>query len=83
MEEGYWLLSSQIVYGAQLVLPGQLGLLSTSHHSTPSPQQFPEELLLAKCVLVCRNGYVPPPAAVYDGPFLVLERSLGCFKNCR
>jgi hypothetical protein len=54
-------------------------LLPTSHHSTPAPQELPEDLLLAKHVLVRRDGHVPPLAA-YDGPFLVLERSLRFFK---
>jgi hypothetical protein len=55
-------------------------LLPTSHHSTPAPQELPEDLLLAKHVLVRRDGHVPPLAAAYDGPFLVLERSLRFFK---
>ncbi len=31
-------------------------------------------------MLVRRDGHVPPLAAAYDGPFLVLERSLRFFK---
>jgi hypothetical protein len=49
-------------------------------HSAPAPQELPEDLLLAKHVLVRRDGHVPPLAAAYDGPFLVLERSLRFFK---
>jgi hypothetical protein len=62
------------------------GLLSgrtlqpTTHHSLPAPQQLPEELLLAKHVLVRKDGHVAPLEAAYDGPFLVLERSLRFFK---
>jgi hypothetical protein len=55
-------------------------LLPTSHHSTPAPQELPEVLLLAKHVLVRQDGHVPPLAAAYNGPFLVLERSLRFFK---
>ncbi len=54
--------------------------LPTTHHSTPAPQQLPEELLLAKHVLVRRDGHTTPLSAAYDGPFLVLERSLRYFK---
>ena len=58
------------------------GLLSgrTSHHTTPAPQQLPEDLLLSKHVLVRKDGHVPPLAAAYDGPYLVFERSLRFFK---
>jgi hypothetical protein len=63
----------------QGVLAGRT-LLPTTHHSSPAPQELPAELLLAKHVLVRRDGHVPPLAAAYDGPFLVLERSLRFFK---
>jgi hypothetical protein len=63
----------------QGILAGR-DLLPTSHHSTPAPQELPEDLLLAKHVLVRRDRHVPPLAAAYDGPFLVLERSLRFFK---
>jgi hypothetical protein len=63
----------------QGVLSGRT-LLPTSHHSTPAPTQLPEELLLTKYVLVRKDGHVPPLAAAYDGPYLVLERSLRFFK---
>jgi transposase InsO family protein len=55
-------------------------LLSTTHHNTPAPLQLPEGLLLARHVLIRRDGHSPPLAAAYDGPFLVLERSLRFFK---
>ncbi len=55
-------------------------LLSTTHHNTPAPLQLPEELLLARHVLIRRDGHAPPLAATYDGPYLVLERSLRFFK---
>jgi hypothetical protein len=55
-------------------------LLSTSHHNTPAPLQLPEELLLARHVLIRKDGHVPPLAFAYDGPYLVLERSLRFFK---
>jgi hypothetical protein len=63
----------------QGILAGRT-LLPTTHHSSPAPQELPAELLLAKHVLVRRDGHVPPLAAAYDGPFLVLERSLRFFK---
>jgi hypothetical protein len=81
-----------VLYGAQPVLPGQfsppafladlqrllteLAQLSTTHHNTPTPLQVPEDFLLARHVLKRKNGHVPPLAAAYDGPYLVLERSL-------
>ncbi len=52
----------------------------TAHHNTPAPLQLPEDLLLARHVLVRKDGHVPPLAADYDGPFLVLEWSLRTFK---
>ncbi len=55
-------------------------VLPTSHHTTPAPQHLPEELLLAKHVLVRKDGHVPPLAVAYNGPYLVLERSLRFFK---
>jgi hypothetical protein len=63
----------------QGILSGRT-VLPTQHHSTAAPQQLPEDLLLAKQVLVRRDGHIPPLAAAYDGPFLVLERSLQFFK---
>ena len=54
--------------------------LPPAHHSTPKPQELPEELLLSQYVLVRHDGVQPPLSAVYDGPYLVLERSLHVFK---
>ena len=52
----------------------------TSHHSTPEPAALPEDLLLARYVLVRRDGHQPPLSPTYDGPYVVLERSLRFFK---
>ena len=48
--------------------------------SLPGPTSLPEDLLLARHVLVRKDGPHPPLAPLYDGPFLVLERSLRFFK---
>ncbi len=42
-------------------------------------QQLPEELLLARFVLVCRDGAEPLLSPFYDGPYRVLERSTHFF----
>ncbi len=54
--------------------------LQTHHHNTAGPTELPEELLLARHVLVRRDAAAPPLTAAYDGPYLVLERSLRSFK---
>ena len=54
--------------------------LPTAHHNEPGVQELPEELLLSRHVLVRRDGAQPPLSPAYDGPFLVLERSLRFFK---
>jgi hypothetical protein len=54
--------------------------LPTSHHTTPLPTSLPEELLLSRFVLVRRDAVQPPLSPLYDGPYLVLERSLHFFK---
>ena len=54
--------------------------LQTHHHTTPSPTALPEDLLLSRFVLVRRDAVQPPLGPLYDGPYLVLERSLHCFK---
>jgi hypothetical protein len=54
--------------------------LKTAHHASPAPLDLPEDLLLARFVLVRREGAQPPLSPMYDGPFLVLERSLHFFK---
>ncbi len=50
------------------------------HHNCPGPLSLPEELLLTRFVLVRRNGVQPSLSPMYDGPYLVLERSLHFFK---
>jgi hypothetical protein len=45
------------------------------HHNCPGPLSLPEELLLTRFVLVRRDGAQPPLSPMYDGPYLVLERS--------
>jgi hypothetical protein len=45
------------------------------HNSAQAPSALPEELLLARFVLVCRDGAQPPLSPIYDGPYRVLERS--------
>ncbi len=54
--------------------------LPTAHHALPAPSALPEELLLARFVLVLRDGVHPPLSPAYDGPFAVLERSSHFFK---
>ncbi len=51
----------------------------TRHNSAPTPSTLPEELLLARFVLVRRDGAQPPLSPVYDGPYRVLERSTHFF----
>ena len=50
------------------------------HHNRPGPLKLPEELMLTRYVLVRRDGAQPPLSPMYDGPYLVLERSLRFFK---
>jgi hypothetical protein len=54
--------------------------LQTAHHTTPLPAQLPEDLLLSRFVLIRHDGIQPPLSPLYDGLFLVLERSLHFFK---
>jgi hypothetical protein len=51
----------------------------TRHNSAPAPSTLPEELLLARFVLVRRDDAQPPLFRVYDGPYRVLERSTHFF----
>jgi hypothetical protein len=53
---------------------------STAHHCTPAPDRLPDELLSARYVLVRRDAAQPPLQPLYDGPYLVLERSFHTFK---
>jgi len=79
MAHNLFFLDSSWRRGVANVLSGKT-FMPTEHHSTRAPQQLPEDLLLAKHVLVRRDGHVPPLAAAFDGPYLVLERSLRYFK---
>ncbi len=63
----------------QGVLAGRAPL-QTRHHNTPAPTALPEDLLLSRFVLVRHDAVQPPLSPLYDGPFLVLERSLHFFK---
>jgi hypothetical protein len=54
--------------------------LPTAHKSAPAPAELPEELLLSRFVLVRHDAVQPPLSPMYDGPYLVLERSLHAFK---
>ena len=53
---------------------------ATEHHSAPPPPRLPDDLLRAKFVLVRHDAVQPPLQPLYDGPYLVLERSLRTFK---
>jgi hypothetical protein len=92
---------AKVVFGSQLILPGQFvnsaGSLSpsflsdlqttmtsrppppTRQNSAPAPSTLPEELLLARFVLVRRDSAQPPLSLIYDGPYRVLERSTHFF----
>jgi len=50
--------------------------LQTAHHTTPLPAELPEDLLLSRFVLVHHDTAQPLLSPLYDGPFLVAERSL-------
>ncbi len=49
---------------------------SARHNAAPAPSALPEELLLARFVLVHRDGAQPP---LSPGPYRVLERSTHFF----
>jgi hypothetical protein len=51
----------------------------TRHNSAPAPSTLPEELMLARFVLVRRDGVQPLLSPAYDGPYRVLERSTHFF----
>ncbi len=51
-----------------------------NHNNRPGPLTLPDELLLTRFVLVRRDGAQPLLSPMYDGPYLVLERSLRFFK---
>ena len=41
----------------------------TRHNSAPAPSTLPEELLLARFILVRRDGAQPPLLPIYDSPY--------------
>ncbi len=49
------------------------------HNAAPGPSTLPEELLLARFVLVRRDGAQPLLSPIYDSPYRVLERSTHFF----
>jgi hypothetical protein len=51
----------------------------TRHNSAPAPSTLLEELLLARFILVRRDGAQPPLSPIYDGPYRVLEWSTHFF----
>ena len=53
---------------------------ATAHNCAPAPPQLPEELLRSRFVLVRQDAAQSPLQPLYDGPYLVLERSLRTFK---
>jgi hypothetical protein len=71
--------SPQFLSDFQGVLANRVPTPATCKSLT-GPTSLPEELLLARHVLVRKDGPHPPLSPLYDGPFLVLERSLRFFK---
>ncbi len=73
------ILPGQFVNTAKSVSPSFLSDLQTTmtgrpppptrHNSAPAPSTRPEELLLARFVLVRRDGAQPPLLPIYDGPY--------------
>ena len=45
-----------------------------------APVQLPSDLAATRYVLVHRDGHIPPLTPLYDGPYLVLQRSLRTFR---
>ncbi len=72
-------LSPSFLQDFQGLLAGRTPL-QTRHHNTPAPTTLPEDLLLSRFVLVRHDAVQPPLLPLYDGPILVLERSLHFFK---
>ncbi len=78
-------LPDQFVNTAESPLPSFLKDLQTTmngrpppptwHNSALAPSTLPEKLLLARVVLVRRDGAQPPLSPIYDGPYGVLEQS--------
>ncbi len=83
------ILHGQFINTAESPLPSFLSDLQTTmtgrppppewHSAVPAPSTLPEELLLARFVLVRREGAQPPLSPIYDGPYRVLERSTHFF----
>jgi hypothetical protein len=78
----------QFINTAELPSPSFLRELQTMtgrpppparHNAAPAPSTLPEELLLARFVLVCRDGAQLPLSPIYDGHYRVLERSTHFF----
>ncbi len=44
------------------------------------PEDLPPKLWAAERVWVRRGSHVPPLSPLYDGPYTVLQRSLGHFR---
>jgi hypothetical protein len=81
------ILPGQFINTAESPSPSFLSDLQTMMTGRPppparhnaAPSTLPEELLLARFVLVRRDGAQPPLSPIYDGPYQVLERSTHFF----
>ena len=53
-------------------------------HNTPAadtlPEVIPAELSSCPMVFICKDGHVAPLAPLYEGPYMVLARSLKTFQ---
>jgi hypothetical protein len=80
-------LQGQFINTAESPSPSFLSDLQTTmtsrlpprHNSAPGPSTLPEELLLARFVLVRQDSVQPLLSLVYDGPYRVLERTTHFF----
>jgi hypothetical protein len=82
-------LPGQFINTAELPSPSFLRELQTTmtgrpplpaqHNAAPALSALPEDLLLARFVLVRGDGAQPPLSPIYDGPYRVLERSTHFF----
>jgi len=83
------ILPGQFINTAESASPSFLSNLQTTmtgrpppparHNTAPAPSTLPTKLLLARFVLVRRDGAQPPLSPIYDGPYRVLERSTHFF----
>jgi hypothetical protein len=83
------ILPGQFINTAESPSPSFLNNLQTTmtgrpppparHNTAPAPSTLPEKLLLARFVLVRRDGAQPPLSPIYNGPYRVLERSTHFF----